>query len=200
MTNEPTSYQRLPGRAKRYFEYFRLYLAADHLLLVTSMWFTESYRRFYLRDIQCFSLRRTPWRLVWNILLAGPLVISVVMLAATGTTIPQRALDSNEITGLIVVGALASLFLLCLVVNTVRGPTCVCNIHTAVQTRRLFTLGRINRARKVISQLKPLIEAAQGPPTSEELARQIDAAWRGKPADANAPPVVASSQPEPPVV
>ena len=46
MANEPVRYKKLPGRGSSAMEYHRLYLGPDHLLLVASTGFSESYRRF----------------------------------------------------------------------------------------------------------------------------------------------------------
>ena len=86
MAAEPISYTRLPGRGLRKAVFAvtatrcRLWLAADHLLAVDSTTASESYRRFYFRDIEAFVIRRTAGRQMWNWVLlllalvtAGPL-------------------------------------------------------------------------------------------------------------------------------
>ena len=59
MSGPAPKYRKLPGRAAGFGEASRLYLSGDHLLLVTATGFSESYRRFYLRDIQSITARRT---------------------------------------------------------------------------------------------------------------------------------------------
>src|SRR5688500_10943387 len=63
-------YIRLPGRG-RVVNLARssLWLGSDDLLLLTRMMGTEEYRRFSYRDIQAIITRRTPARMVWNLIL-----------------------------------------------------------------------------------------------------------------------------------
>src|SRR5690242_8964250 len=56
----PSSYTRMPGQFRGVFRRFSLWMGDDHLLLVDSTRFSESYKRFYLRDIQSIIVRRTP--------------------------------------------------------------------------------------------------------------------------------------------
>ena len=68
---QPNPYLALPGRG--IYSHIsivsttvcRLYLADDHLLQVAQDRLTETYLRFYFRDIQAFLIRRTPWRTLY---------------------------------------------------------------------------------------------------------------------------------------
>jgi hypothetical protein len=55
----PPVYKRLPGNGANFLERITLYLATDHLLYVSSTGFSESYRRFYFRDIHAITVRKT---------------------------------------------------------------------------------------------------------------------------------------------
>src|SRR5262245_44558408 len=114
MANESKPYRRLPGHGATAFESTRLYLGPDHLLQVSSSSFTESYRRFYFRDIQCIVVRRSIDGKVLNVMWGG----IFLLLAAIATGIGGPAAIGY--------GAVAGIFLLILAVNIVRGPTCVC--------------------------------------------------------------------------
>jgi len=175
MANEPLTYRRLPGRGRGAIENVSLYLGPDHLLQVASSGFTESYRRFYFRDIQAISLRASlhgkVWNAIWGFLAFVPAVI--------GLQVANPAA--------LVWWSVACVFFLLLIINIARGPTCACQIRTAVQARALPSLNRLRRSSKVIAQLRPLIEAAQGTLPPEDLARLIDEASRG-PASAFATP------------
>lgn len=166
MAQSPRLYQRLPGTGKRSFESFRLYQASDHLLLVASTGFSETYRRFYFRDIQAFLIRQTRGRLLWNGIGAVLLGFSSFLLAF--------ASDQGSVTGSLLAAAATLLVAIGVSMNTVRGPTCVCQIQTAVQTRPLPSLSRVKLARRILARLRPLIEAEQGHLTREELARRLD--------------------------
>jgi hypothetical protein len=86
-------------------------------------------------------------------------------------------------------GIPAALCFTLLLVNALRGPTCVSDIHTAVQSRRLYSVNRLRRATRLLDLLRPLLLAAQGQVTSDELRQRIDAARQSAFSNA-APPVI----------
>lgn len=182
MARLPNPYHRLPGTGIGVSEHVKLYLAADHLLQVSSSGFTETYRRFYFRDLQAITLRESMhgkvWNGVWGFLACLPAIAAIQM---TGTAT-------------VVWWGITGIFLLLLAINMARGPTCVCQVQTAVQTRPLRSLNRVRRAGKVIALLKPHLEAAQGALTPVEFTHRIDEARRG-PAAVSATPVDAGSSP-----
>jgi hypothetical protein len=192
MARAPKLYRRLPGAASSAFEYLRLYLAADHLLLVASSGFNESYKRFFFRDIQRLSVRCTNGRLWWNLVFGVPFGLCALIVLLGAIDISKRGFRPDDFLALLGFGIPGFIFLCFLVANTILGPACICELQTAVQTRRLPTLNRVPRARKVIAQLKPLIKAAQEPMPPEELARRIDAVRSGTVAASAAPPVIES--------
>ena len=180
-------YIKLPGRGLRRVAVAvsatrcRLWLAPDHLLAVDFTVASEDYRRFYFRDIEAFVLRRTAVRQVWNwvflvlaLLTAGPFLIG------------WRGEGSGGL--LIAALSIAAFWLAFILINTLRGPTCETHIRTAVQFEQLPSLGRLPVARKVLARLQPLIVAAQGAATPEELdAAPWTAADPAKAAEARRP-------------
>jgi hypothetical protein len=182
MAKLPNPYRRLPGTGSGAFETVRLYQASDHLLQVSSSGYTETYRRFYFRDIQGFIVNESGkgrnWNGVWGIL--GSLCVIAAIQAGGPAAI--------------VWWGIAGIFLLLLIINMAGGPTCVCQIRTAVQTRPLPSLGRLRRAVKTIAQLRPHIEAAQGTLPAGEIIQRIDDARRG-PASAFTSPVIVTANP-----
>ena len=165
-------YRRLPGRTSGFLTYSRLWLGPDHLLFTRTAFFSEEYKRFYFRDIQAVVTRRTELREILNALFAVIAIIFGVMSIFT---------DSGWRVFLHV---MAGIFTVALLVNWLRGPTCVCHLRTAVQTEELSPLKRFRAARKVIERLKPNIEKAQGPLAPELLRPK--------------PPVVAGPAPSEP--
>ncbi len=168
MAHTPNPYVKLPGRGLRRVAVAisatrcRLWLATDHLLAVDFTVASEDYRRFYFRDIEAFVVRRTAGRQVWNwvflvlaLLTAGPFVIG------------WRSEGSGGL--LIAALSIAAFWLAFILANTLRGATCQTHIRTAVQFEQLPSLGRLPVARKVLARLQPLIVAAQGVATPEEL-------------------------------
>jgi hypothetical protein len=144
-----------------------LWLGPDHLLGVDANGFTEHYKRFYFRDIQAITVQATQRRSVWNwilgILLALSLVFGDFASLFNGSPTPQA----------ILFGILALVFGVPLVVNNLAGPTCICRLHTAVQIEELASLSRIRKTRKVLNRIRPLIAAAQGMLTPEEIAARL---------------------------
>lgn len=170
-------YRRLPGRGTGVGEASRLFLADDHVLVVTATGFSESYRRFHLRDIQSITARRTVTWAILNGAFGFILFWMVIGLASSA--------DGADALGWSIA---AGFFLALLLFNLVRGATCVCEIHTAVQSRRLSSVNRVRVARKLLARLRPVIEAAQGSLPIEELRERIDQSRQQ--ARAAAPPVI----------
>jgi uncharacterized membrane protein len=149
----------------------RLWQGRDHLLLVYNSGYAEDYKRFYYRDIQAIVTRKTARGMVWNIVLA----LFAVFFAALAFTTSDRE-------GTIVLGSFAGFFLLLLLTNALRGPTCVTHLQTAVSREDLPSLNRLRVTRKVVGRLRPLIEAAQGALSAEEMrAKAAEAARLPRP-------------------
>ena len=186
MATPTIPYRRLRGLGTSAFEYVRLYLGPDHLLLVSSSGYTETYKRFFFRDIQSITVRKSNLGKIWN-------VVWGVLFWIFGIAVALEAGGDAMYFWL----GVAAIFLSLLVWNIGRGPTCVTQITTAVQTRTLTPLGRLRRARQVIAQLRPLLEAAQGTLTPDELARHLDQSRRGATLSAQPVPAAAPTPPEP---
>jgi hypothetical protein len=158
------TYQRLPGRGVGWAGYCRLYLGPDHLLMASGTGYAETYKRFFFRDIQAFTLQRTRlatgWTWFWAAMLLACLAVWLLALLAGA---PAR------MQGVIAGAVISSLFALPLLVNLALGPTCACHVRTAVQTEKLPCLRRVRTAEKVLRMLGPLIQAAQGPLPAQVL-------------------------------
>lgn len=150
-----------------------LWLGKDHLLCVDSNGYSEVYRRFHFRDIQSVTLRLNQRRVWWAITLALPLL---VLVAITAFSVPARSLTEWTTGETVGVGVLAGLAAFCaalMLVNWLRGPGCVCHLRTAVQVEEVPSLCRLSRARRVLDRVRPLIVAAQGQLTAEEVERKL---------------------------
>lgn len=145
-------YIKLPGKHSGVFVLTTLWEGEDHLLLVDSNRMSESYRRFFYRDIQAFAICETA---------KGHITSGVLASLALPLGIPAFFVGFNA--G-VVLGALAVLFLLLALINYLRGPTCLCTVQTAVQNHRITSLNRVRVARKVLGLIQPKIEAAQAAP------------------------------------
>ena len=144
-------YRKLPGTGHQLGSYTRLYRGMDHLLQVSSVMFSERYKRFYFRDIQAFIVIRTN---AWLFLIGLLLLLALLL---TGL-----AVGVGDSVGSVVLGSFAALLLVIALIVGLRGPTCRCLVRTAVQTEKLPSLNRLRRAEKILAELAPLIAAAQG--------------------------------------
>ena len=167
-----------------------LWLGKDHLLCIDSNGYGEDYKRFYFRDIQGLTMRRTRRRFWWTIVLlaSGLLALAVALFVRSMT---------GDVGANIFWGVIAALLGIPLIINLARGPTCVCHLHTAVQVEELPSLKRFRRARKVLDRLRPLIAGAQGqlapeqiPARMQELVSRQSAGYVAD--DPNAPPRIIS--------
>jgi len=145
-------YQRLPGRSGSFLGTSTLWEAEDHLLLVRSVIVTETYRRFFFRDIQAIVVCRTKAGLVMDFILA---------LTAAAFGAGAVFVFFAEPSAGVILGVVAAALLMGLTVNLVRGPTCRCVIRTAVQAQPVPSLNRLRATRKILGRLRPKIEAAQ---------------------------------------
>jgi hypothetical protein len=166
MRKKKKTYRRLPGNVwtrrggflRVGFNNYSLWMAADHLLYVKSTSFSEDYRRFYWKDIQAIVVSRTATRRNWNIVL-GSICLLCAALSFSALVYWPPAVSDGFVFLMEVVGAIFAFYLL---LNTLLGPTCRCRLHTDVQVEELDCLGRIRTARKLVSIIRPFIEAAQG--------------------------------------
>lgn len=135
-----------------------LWLGKDHLLCIETEGYTEKYKRFYFRDIQAITLRRT--NRMWTVFaVTGSLTLFFEIIALT--------MDAVE--GKWVFGILGGICALPFIVNLIYGPTCKCELRTAVHTESMPSMSRVRRARKLLNRIRPLIAEAQGQLAAEEI-------------------------------
>jgi len=143
-----------------------LWLGDDHLLLVEGSGYSETYKRFFFRDIQVLTIHKIKSRLAWNLILAPLLALSAVIIAASSSDWPTKAT-------IIVSSIVFIIFGIPLLLNNLLGPGCTGEIRTAVQTESLPSLSRIRRTQTIMNRIRPLIIAAQGQLTSEEVSARM---------------------------
>jgi hypothetical protein len=170
-----------------------LWLGMDHILSIETTGYTESYKRFYFRDIQAITLRQTDRWKYWNLVLGA--ITGLFGLIAVGW-------GRSEVVAAWVFGILTALIGLWLAINAALGPTCVTHLQTAVQTEPLPSLSRLRKGRKVLARLRPLLTEAQGPLAPEEIPARVQeligVAPSANPAPAASPPFAAEDPNAPP--
>src|SRR5262245_28317583 len=138
-------YRRLTGARQRRNQIFTrssLWLGADHLLSVDSTGYNEDYKRFYFRDIQAITIAISIRRRLWNWVLG---TLTGLTLIGWGYVVA-----GNTDVGFIVFNSIITfLTAVPLLWNNLLGPTCNCQLRTAVQTEDLPSLNRVRRVRRV---------------------------------------------------
>ena len=158
-------YTKVGGRGRRSKEFFTwstLWLSADHLLQIEHTGYSEEYRRFYYRDIQSITVRRNNRALVWSIVFCAMMAMGLA------------ALISTQVIGLRWFwGCFSALFLLFLLINLIKGPSCISHIRTAVQQEELPSLRRVRKTNKALAEIRARVAAAQGSLPPEEVQNLV---------------------------
>jgi hypothetical protein len=191
-------YRQLPGRGITVFQLSRivtdrtsrwrprerLFQGPDHILQVAFIGFIESYKRFYYRDIQAITIRKTHLGKIWN----GVCGFFIATFA-----LPAFNMPTDAAIGMWSVSGVFGIFLL---FNLLAGPTSACHIRTAVQVDLLAGVTRIRTARKLVRRIRPVIDAAQGSVSREELLhlRPMPATTTGYAGDL--PPIISEAESE----
>jgi hypothetical protein len=139
-----------------------LWLGKDHVLCVQSTGYSESYKRYYFRDIQAFITRKTNanvvWVIIWGVLAAFCILIGLA-----------HRVDNGALPIFL---TLSVPFLAAALLSLTLGPTCSCQVRTAVQTEYL-PLIRLRKAHKFFDAIRPLIAEAQGRLAAEEIPARL---------------------------
>ena len=170
-------YKRLTGSKRGLGKWHGLWLGDDHLLAVESTGYSEEYTRFYLKDIESFIVRRTAW---------GKITTAIcglfVLIFAVGTASSYLA-HGETAPGFFVNGTFGGFFLLLLLWNLFRGPTCRCYISVPLGIEKLEAIDRLKKHAKVLRRIRPLITERQGALSRGDLMDLAKNA-RNKPATA----------------
>ncbi len=152
------SYRRLPGRSWGLLGRTSLWQGNDHFLHVQSRGYSETYRRFYFREIQAVILRRTSRSRNWSLALLG-LCLTLFAAAALGTS-----------PGTLFWAILGIPFAIGLLVHALRGPSCTVHLRTAIESSHLSALSRVRPAERSLARISTLVETEQGALSLQEIA------------------------------
>ena len=148
-----TSLRRLPGRAlsgTRLYASYQLWLSPDFLLQAKNLPYSQEIQQFAYRDIQALEMCATSRWLIYNLVLGLPLLIMLLVAAFAD--------DSGTRVGWLIA---AGVWLLPVVINLMRGPTCHCLLQTALGPHALPSLSRRRPARRALAMIAERVEAAQ---------------------------------------
>lgn len=151
-------YTRLTRDSSGVGSYASLWLAADHLMLVRSTGYQESYSRMELSEVKAIFLtssdRQVAWGIFWGMLFGPGALIMAIALSSGKTPIFSLIFAVAGGAGLIW--------------NHLLGRGCRAYVLTGVQTLEVPALVRMKQARRVVARLEPLVALAQaklrGPP------------------------------------
>jgi hypothetical protein len=125
--------------------------------MVESSGMSEDYKRFYFKDIQAVITRKTATGKIQN------LILSVFCILCSLMALYWKGGWS------VFNWSIAVLMAIFLVINWLRGPSCVSHLQTAVQTEKLHSLYRLKTAKKVMNRLRLLVEKTQGRLAREDI-------------------------------
>jgi hypothetical protein len=167
-------YTKLTARNRGLTGYSQLWLAPDHLLLLTSTRLSEEYKRFAFSDIQSIVVTERPPRVVLQVIMV---LAALAMMSMWFSVESVSAKLFFEITG--------ALMLLIPIVDIARGARCRCFLHTRVSGELLTPVSRMKTARAFLATVRPLIEAVQGvlPMDGTVLIETPPSAWETPPPD-----------------
>lgn len=161
-----------------------LWLADDHVLSITNHFFTESYKRFYFKDIRSIVIEKTKRQSIF-LLIFGLLFLFWVLFAVSWVwnyydyiqAIDVRYRFSYYNTYLawragfsVAVGL--SLFIPFLI-NLIRGPTCRTFIETMAHREKIPALGRTRKALEAFSVLSRVVSLAQNAENPQWLKEKV---------------------------
>ena len=127
-----------------------LWQGGDHLLQVERDGYNEVYRRFYFADIEIFSVRidKRQWTITF---VFGALVGLFIFFAILATGIARG-----------VFLGIGGFFVIPMIYNWMRGPTCVVHLTTAVQREEIASVRRVKGALRLLEVVRQASAAAQG--------------------------------------
>lgn len=156
-------YKRLTGSKRGLGKWYGLWLGDDHLLAVESTGYSEEYTRFYLKDIKAIITQHTFRGKILNAI-CGTIVLIAVLCAA----LSYRS-DRTLSPVIFLTGILGGFFLLLMLWNLFRGPTCRCYIRVPLGIEELAAIDRLRNYQKVLDRIRPGIGELQGNITRNEI-------------------------------
>lgn len=154
-------YRKFSRLRKSLFQVAQLWAAPDHLMLVTSIYAFETYRRFYFKDIEALVIRRTKSQRTW-IVTSGIVIGLFIIFAALFVFAGRRGKlsDAGTMEGwAIFCGFVAGFFLIVLIWQLVLGPTCVVFLQMPAGLVRLPLFDRLRGALKMRDRLAQAMAA-----------------------------------------
>lgn len=150
------TYRKFTGQRGSVVSVDQLWAGDDHLLFVRSSFAIERYRRFYYRDIEAFIIRPTTTHRKWMIADA----IGIAIFGGWAAWIFSHHPTDDDLGGAVFLSILAGLFLIGLIYQVVRGPTCRTFLQMRSGLERIASANRVRSSVKLRARLATLIAAS----------------------------------------
>ena len=151
MSREPLTFRKLGSTFQGMFTASALFVDEQCLLLVRTIGYEESVQRFYFKDIQAIVVSKSNRFGVSRRATFGALLLLLGMLIARSVSPPVARILPWIAVILIIAWLYVSM-----------RASCRCRLYTAVNQQELLSVRRQWIARRVLRELAPRIEAAQG--------------------------------------
>jgi hypothetical protein len=149
-------YRKFTGQRGSTVSVEQLWAGDDHLLLVRSSFGVERYRRFYYQDIEAFVIRPTTTLRKW---LIGH-SIGFATFGGLAAFAFARHRSDDGLAGAVFLSILAGIFLIGLLWQLAKGPTCVTFLQMRNGLERIASANRIRSSLKMRDRLATLVAAA----------------------------------------
>lgn len=151
MSKAPKPYTRLTRSPVSIGAYHSLWQATDHVMLVTSNGYMESYYRYDFSDIEGFTItpssRRIAWAVAWGLVWLFPFIL-LILSVVRGETFSGSLVFLTLFTGI-------------WLWNWLLGPSVRVHILTGVGLTHLPAFSRKRKALRILGRLQPYIEEQQ---------------------------------------
>ncbi|WP_028314913.1 hypothetical protein [Desulfatibacillum aliphaticivorans] len=145
-------FKKVPGGGKNILAPSYLWMAKDHLLCVnTTLFYDESYRRFFFKDIQAIFFQKTAAGFVWMAFYAALTLFFIALAVFSG----EDAANFGVMVPLLLIAFL-------LARSIFSTGSCRLWIQTDSGVELIKSVTSRRRAKQLLAQLRPLIEQAQG--------------------------------------
>ncbi|HEV2392980.1 MAG TPA: hypothetical protein VG146_11535 [Verrucomicrobiae bacterium] len=161
MLQKDPAYRRLGAGGHGAFGSASYWAGTDHLLVVVTAGYEESYRRFLFSDVQALIARKTRLHYVWGFASAALAIGCLLICLSILNSQPFGSLSAASWTALGILAGIALIFIVLVLINWWLGPACLCHLRTAVQLVALPHLTRWRKAQKLMAELAPLIMESQ---------------------------------------
>lgn len=154
--NRPIRYRKFSGARGSLVSLEQLWIGDDHLLLVSSSFALERYRRFYFQDIEAFLIRPTGTQRKWVIANS----IFLALFGALTLFVVGRHPTEDQIVGGVFLGIAAVIFLIGLIYQVAKGPSCFTFLQLRTGLERIVVADRIRASLAMRGRLAAIIHAA----------------------------------------